>query len=249
MAKINFTKLEFINEIRALIDNDKYKYSGKWTILRHCIVGSPNYHQGKRIMNEGLNITSGNSLYTATPLGRLDYNEVNDIINQNREYLSPNNWSSGVIIAAPVELINSKNEKIYLGEITRKNDSDKYHASSILDIFFKHMRGIDYSFILGYFEKKENGTIDFEFNENFISFLSQEKKDKLFESIKLILQDELILPVLNPNTDVEEINSLKERYENLKMRKSDNYILKTINQLLIDYPFLREKSNSRIKKF
>ena len=54
---------------------------------------------GKKIFEEGLDVASGSSLYTVTPLGRLDRNEVRSIFHQKIEWLPKDSWQSGVLVA------------------------------------------------------------------------------------------------------------------------------------------------------
>ena len=69
MGKTNFTNGEFIHEIRVMLENKYCSFcNGKLCIARHCIMGEKNPEVGQKIFENGLNIESGSSLYTVTPL-------------------------------------------------------------------------------------------------------------------------------------------------------------------------------------
>lgn len=231
-----FTNGEFIYEIRGLVETEKYKKfsGGKICICRHCITGKKAPEIGAQIMEEGLLIASGSSLYTATPLGRLDKNEVHSLLNQNIEYLPKNSWESGIVVAMPVEIHRSTGESMYIGELTREYNSDKYNPSSIADRFCKHMQEIDPIFILGYFEKCEGGKIAFKFNEKCFAFMTEETKDKVFDAMKKIIEEEMQLPIISADTSLEDLEELEQRYSGRNGKLANdpgNYILKTIKQL------------------
>lgn len=232
MKKISFTNESFIYEILALKE-EKYGRicNGAYTIGRHSIIGPKNPEIGKQIMDNGLKIASGSSLYTVTPLGRIDRNEVYSLLNQNIEWMPKDSWSSGVVTAIPVMLNTKDNRCIYLGEITNEYDSDKYNSSSIMDNYFRHKHIIDSEFILGYFEKGENGTIEFVFNENFIAFKDEEYQNNFVDRLLDYIKNYMYNPLLDINMDEEKLKELKSRLTSSDFPLKSNYILKTILQL------------------
>ena len=232
MKKVNFTNESFIFELSSLT-GEKYGSicNGAYTIGRHCIIGPKNPEIGKKIMEDGLKIASGSSLYTVTPLGRIDRNEVYSLFNQNIEWIPKDSWSSGVVVAIPSMFKTSDDRCIYLGDITHNQKSEKYNPSSIMDRFLEHMHLVDPNFILGYFEKGENNSIDFIFNENFIAFKDKEYQDKFIDAVLTIIKDELGLPLINAKMSSEELEILKEKFYSANIPESLNYILKTLLQL------------------
>lgn len=245
IEKINFTNEEFIYEIMALTEKKYGSFcNGKLCIGRHCITGEKNPEIGKEVFEKGLNILSGSSLYTVTPLGRLDRNEVHSIFNQKIEWLPKDSWKSGVLVAMPVEIIRSTGESIYLGEITSQYESNKYCPSSVADKLCSDTHSVDKHFVLGYFEKGENETIDFEFNPNYFGFKTSEIQDKLFDSIQNTIKEKMQLPVFSANMSSDEVNKFREKLSSIEIPYSNNYLLKTLDQMINENNYFNSNKHS-----
>ena len=174
----------------------------------HGIYDGDKLAKAKNILNSGLNLTN-NAKSILSNIISLGINDLDFNYEVLKNYQYGYGMKVNIIIAVPLYIENSKEEKIYLG-FPKENYStrgNQYLESCLLDRICSNLKQIPKEFILGYMVDNE-----FISNNYFYDNLNEENKNLFFEKIKEQMDDiTLIINKWIEENDIINLEKMKNK--------------------------------------
>ena len=171
--------------------------------------------KAKNILNTGLNLTN-NAKSILSNIISLGINDLDFNYEVLKNYQYGYGMKVNIIIAVPLYIENSKEERIYLGfpKENYKTRGNQYFDTCLLDRICSNLKQIPKEFILGYIVDNE-----FVSNSYFYDNLNEENKNLFFQKIKEHMDDiTLTINKWIEENDIVNLEKMKNKLIELNIK-------------------------------